>query len=78
MKPLVRKRKRKVKMIQIRQKTFNELFNATLDKLELISEKEGTINVNLNSQFEVDTFIKTLYRRFHYEVAQLKRSLEDG
>jgi hypothetical protein len=65
-----------MKIIQITEDQFNNEFSVTLDKLELKSLGTGTIDVNLNSQPDVDNFIRQLHRSFHYEIVQLKRKLE--
>ncbi len=63
-------------LIQIRSDQFKDAFQATLDKLKLVKLREGTINVNLNDQVEVDRFISNLHRLFHYEVVNLQHKLE--
>ena len=65
-----------MKVIQISEERFNELFQQCLDKLKLRSLQEGSINVRLNSQPDVDNFINQLHRQFHYEVVSLQRELE--
>jgi hypothetical protein len=65
-----------MKVIQITEDRFNELFKAALDKLKLRSLETGSINVRLNSQPDVDNFINQLHRQFHYEVVTLQRELE--
>jgi len=67
-----------MRVIQIREDAFNQHFQATLDKLKLVSFEEGTINVRLNNQVEVTNFISNIHRRFHYEVVQLKDKLREG
>ena len=67
-----------MKVIQISETRFNELFGNTLDILELRKLGNGTIDVNLNSQVDVSNFIRQLHRQFHYEVVQLKRKLEES
>ena len=49
----------------------------TLDKLKLISLRDGTINVKLHNQIEVTNFVKGLHRQFHYEVCMLKDKLKE-
>jgi hypothetical protein len=66
-----------MQVIQVSKDRFEKAFTSTLNKLELISKKEGTVNVKLNSQTEVDNFIKQLHRKFHYEVVSLKKELEN-
>ncbi len=65
-----------MKVIQVTEERFNELFQHTLDKLKLKSLENGSINVRLNSQPDVDNFINQLHRQFHYEVVMLQRTLE--
>lgn len=65
-----------MEVIQVSKERFDELFQVTLDKLKLDSLQDGTINVRLNSQPDVDNFIMQLHRRFHYEVVSLQRELE--
>jgi hypothetical protein len=65
-----------MEVIQISKERFDELFKTTLNKLELDSLQGGIINVNLNSQYDVDNFIRNLHRQFHYEVVSLQRDLE--
>jgi len=65
-----------MKVIQITEERFDELFKAALDKLKLKSLENGSINVRLNSQPDVDNFINQLHRQFHYEVVMLQRELE--
>ena len=65
-----------MEVIQISKDRFNELFDTTLKKLKLKSLENGSINVRLNSQPDVDNFINQLHRQFHYEVVVLQRELE--
>lgn len=65
-----------MQVIQVKKEAFDRNFQTTLDKLSLISLKEGTIDVKLNSQQEVINFIDGLHRSFHYEVCILKERLE--
>ena len=65
-----------MKVIQIREDQFKDAFDATLNALENKSLNEGSVNVNLNSQPDVDNFIRQLYRKFHYEVVTLQHKLE--
>lgn len=65
-----------MKVIQIREDQFKDAFQATLNTLEKVSLQEGCINVTLNSQVDVENFIRQLHRRFHYEVVTLQRKLE--
>jgi|GEM_PF-2817704 len=65
-----------MKIIQITEDRFNELFQYTLNNLKLKSLETGSINVDLNSQSDVDNFIRQLHRQFHYEVVSLQRELE--
>jgi len=63
-------------MVVISQDVFDGLFERSLEALELKSRRDGTIDVNLNSQQEVTNFISRLHRQFHYEVCILKERLE--
>ena len=65
-----------MKVIQIREDQFKDAFDATLTKLEKTSLKQGCINVRLNSQTDVENFIRNLHRSFHYEVVTLQHKLE--
>ena len=65
-----------MKAIFIKADAFDRNFQATLDKLQLIHYQEGTIDISLNSQADVDNFMTGLHRRFHYEVCMLKERLE--
>ena len=64
-----------MEVIQNDKETFEECFQNTLDKLKLVSLRDGTINVRLNDQVEVTNFIRNLHRQFHYEVCILKDKL---
>jgi hypothetical protein len=65
-----------MKVIQIREDQFKDAFDATLAELERTSLREGCINVNLNSQVEVENFVHSLHRSFHYHVVNLQHKLE--
>ncbi len=67
-----------MKVIQISETRFNELFTHTLNQLKLKELEGGSINITLNSQPDVDNFIQNLHRLFHYEVVNLQRKLEDS
>lgn len=67
-----------MKVIQVPESRFNELFTHTLNQLKLRLLDDGTINATLNSQVDVDRYIQQLHRQFHYEVVQLQRKLEDA
>ena len=66
-----------MEVIQNDKKVFDESFKNTLDKLKLISLRDGTINVKLHNQIEVTNFVKGLHRQFHYEVCMLKDKLKE-
>ena len=63
--------------IQVEKEVFEAYFQNTLDKLKLVSLREGTINVKLNDQVDVTNFISNLHRQFHYEVCMLKKRLKE-
>ena len=67
-----------MKVIQMSETRFNELFTHTLNQLKLRLLDDGTINATLNSQVDVDRYIQQLHRHFHYEVVHLKRKLEEA
>ena len=67
-----------MEVIQVNKDSFEAYFQNTLDKLKLVSLREGTINIKLNNQVDVTNFISDLHRQFHYEVCMLKKRLKEN
>lgn len=67
-----------MKVIQVDSSVFDRIFKETLLNLELenLREKQRVVDPKFNTKAEVDQFVTTLHRRFHYEVCCLKDKLE--
>jgi len=64
-----------VRVIQIKEKRFNDEFDRVLDKL---GQRANTvIDPELNSKQEVVSFVDMLHRSFVYEICTLKNRLEE-
>jgi len=67
-----------VKAIIIKENIFNDLFENTLSKLEIIDLKNKPDNFSFETKEDMNEWAGGLLRKFYFEVLSLKEKIKES